>query len=83
MFKNIMGRIKKKGVRIGFTIGKIFNPAFQERTDPLKDIMEDSKESLEKLSREGREAVRGGKKYYTPPLPPINPIPPSERKEKK
>jgi hypothetical protein len=61
MFKNILGRIKKKGVRIGFTIGKIFNPAFQERTDPLKDMAKD-KDNIDSLSREGKEAVKKEKK---------------------
>jgi hypothetical protein len=61
MFKNILGRIKKKGVRIGFTIGKIFNPAFQERTDPLKDMAKD-KDNIDSLSREGKEAVNREKK---------------------
>ena len=37
--KDIANEVKKKGLMITFHIGKIFNPALQERNDAVKDLV--------------------------------------------
>jgi len=38
MIKKLLDLIKGKGIRLGISTGKPFDPTDQKRTDPLEDI---------------------------------------------
>ena len=46
--KNIWKFILGKGIKVGYSTGRPFDPHYQERTDPIKDMMEADKKRREK-----------------------------------
>ena len=45
---NILRGLFKKGIKIGYSSGKAFDPREQERTDPIRDMMEADKKRRKK-----------------------------------
>ena len=45
---NILRGLFKKGIKIGYSSGKAFDPRDQKRTDPIRDMMEADKKRREK-----------------------------------
>ena len=51
-FKTLLNMVCKKGISISYSDGPAFNPAFQERTDPIDDIIKSKQKNKESGNNE-------------------------------
>jgi len=47
--KDFIGSLLRKGLRIGFSTGKMFDPTDQERTDAVKDLVKQDEEKTKTM----------------------------------
>ena len=48
ILKGLLGMLLKMGIRIGYSTGRPFDPHYQERTDPIKDMVDAENKRREK-----------------------------------